>query len=147
MKRSVWFFLVGLLAFSTVQAAHQSSWASRQQTVGGLVINIGVVPAKDLSRFPPEAAHGSTFPTGTQHLVVSLSDAKTGQHVEAEKVSARIRDPKGKVQEKDLALGYTAGFPDYSNVFMFGYSGKYPIELTVRPKEGRPVQANFVVEH
>jgi hypothetical protein len=51
------------------------------------------------------------------------------------------------VQKKDPVLGRTGDFPDYSELFMFGWSGKYRIRVTVQPKEGKAFRADFAWTH
>ena len=132
-----------MLCFLAIGAA----WADHQKVLRGVVINLGIVPATKLAAFPAEGAHGTSLPGGSQHLLVSLSDAKSGRHLEAAKVSVQVTDPKGAVQRKDLILGRTGDIPDYSEIFMFGWSGKYQIRVTVQPKDGKPMRADFAWSH
>jgi len=40
----------------------------------------------------------------------------------------------------------TAGYPDYSEVFDFGWSGKYVLRVLIRRKDmPRPLEASFTV--
>jgi hypothetical protein len=79
---------------------------------------------------------------------VSLSDAKTGAQVADANVSVEIKDPKGNVQKKSLKNGSTAGVADYSEIFAFGWSGKYRIRVTVQPREAkRALRTDFVWTH
>jgi hypothetical protein len=123
--------------------------AERQKSVGGMVVNIGVVPASKAFQFEAERSiHGKTPPSGAQHLTVSLSDAKTGAHIATADVSAEIKDPKGKIQKKNLLSASTAGAPDYSEVFSFGWSGTYKIRLTIAPKGSKkPLKTTFTWIH
>jgi hypothetical protein len=128
--------------------ASGAAWADHQKVAQGLVINLGIVPAAKLAQFPVEAAtHGGRLPGGAQHLLVSLSDGKSGAHVQAAKVTVELRDPKGAVQKKDLVLGRTGEIPDYSEIFIFGWSGKYRVRVTVEPKDGKPFRADFTWSH
>lgn len=123
--------------------------AERQKSVGGIVVNIGVVPASKAFQFEAERSiHGKTPPSGAQHLTVSLSDAKTGAYIVAADVSAEIKDPKGKIQKKNLLSANTAGTPDYSEIFSFGWSGTYKIRLTITPKGSKkPLKTTFTWIH
>lgn len=139
---------VSAILFALVYMA-TSAHAEHQKTVSGIVVNIGVVPAQQARGFPGEAAaHGNRQSSGTQHLVVSLSDAKTGAHVADAQVSVQIKDPKGNVEKKTLLRGNTGGMADYSETFRFGYSGKYAIRVVVALKgRKKPLNANFTWTH
>jgi hypothetical protein len=44
--------------------------------------------------------------------------------------------------------GHGAGVPDYSEVFDFGWSGKYVLRVSVTPKgAAKPVTTRFTVNH
>lgn len=123
--------------------------AERQKSVGGIVVNIGIVPASRAFQSEAErSSHGTKLPSGAQHLTVSLSDAKTGAYIAAADVSAEIKDPKGKIQTKNLLPASTAGAPDYSEIFSFGWSGTYKIRLTITPKGSKkPLKTTFTWVH
>ncbi len=136
--RSAWLLLVLLLL------AASAAIANHQTAVNGLIVNIGVVPAEQALGFPAESeSHATKQPSGAKHLIVSLSDATTGQHIEDARVSAEIRDPKGTVQRKQLIRTKTAGRTDYSEVFVLGWSGAYRIRIRVERAGAKPVRADF----
>ena len=114
-----------------------------------MVIDIGVVPASQAATFAGEAEkHGPRHPSGAQHLLVSLSDAKTGAHVTDARVAVEVRDPKGKVQKKDLKPGSTSGAADYSEIFGFGWSGQYRIRVTIQPSDAKKaLRTDFTWTH
>lgn len=125
--------------------AGSAAIASHQKTVSGLIVNIGVVPAEQALRFPAESgSHAKAQPSGAKHLVVSVSDAKTGKHIEDARVSAEIRDPKGTVHRKPLIRAETMGSPDYSEMFALGWAGSYRIRIQVERPGAKPVRADFV---
>lgn len=120
-----------MLSVSPAQAAQEK----HQVTVGGVIVNIGIVPAGQARALAGEAEkHAGAQLSGAQHLVVSLTDAKTGSHLSGAQVSVEVKDPRGKVQKKPLPEAVTAGVPDYSGIFVFGWSGKYAIKVTFKPK-------------
>ncbi len=124
--------------------AASAAIASHEKTVNGLIINIGIVPASQALGFPAESAsHAKEPPSGAKHLVVSLSDAKTGKHIEDARVRAEIRDPKGAVHRKQLIRTETAGRADYSEVFVLGWAGSYRIRIQVERPGAKPVRADF----
>lgn len=123
--------------------------AEQQKTVSGIIVNIGVVPVGNALGFPGEAAtHDNGKPSGAQHLVVSLSDAKKGINVGDAKVTVEIKDPKGNVEKKTLLHANATGMMDYSGIFRFGYSGKYAIRVVVTLKGStKQLKANFIWTH
>lgn len=138
-----------LAILAAMLLAMPSAWAEHQKAVAGMVINIGVVPASKAAAFPLEAEkHKATHPDGAQHVLVSLSDAKTGDHIGNARVTLDLRDPKGKSQKKLLVVGSTAGIPDYSEIFNFGWSGQYRIRVTIERQDAkRPVTADLKWQH
>jgi len=134
---------------AAILLAMPPAWADHQKMIGTLIINVGVVPAVKAAGFAGEAEkHGATHPSGAHHVLVSLSNAAPGGHVAAATVLVEIRDPKGKTQRKVLALGGTAGIPDYSEVFVFGWSGKYRIRVIVERKgASKPLKVDFTWTH
>ena len=139
------------LAAAALSAALVAAPAAAQQmkTVGGVVVNIGIISAiaaehADAQHGVHKGGHGS----GMEHLVVSLADSATGAHIAGANVLVEVRDPKGRVQSKSLQGMITAGYPDYSEVFDFGWTGRYTIRMTVlRQGAARPVKASFSLEH
>ena len=142
LKRAVGILAVLLLAIPP-------AWAQHQKIVGGMVVNIGVVPASQVVGLAGEAeTHGSTHSSGSQHLLVSLSDAKSGAQVADAKVSVEIKDPKGNVQKKSLKNGNTNGAADYSEIFGFGWSGNYRIRVIIQPGGSKKaLRTDFVWTH
>ena len=137
MKRILcaWLFVATCLVWLDGMAAAPAS--EHQKTVGGIIVNIGVVPAGQAAVFAGEkAAHTAVYPSGAQHLVVSLSDSKTGTRVADAQVVVEVKDPRGKIERKNLVSAITAGAPDYSEIFRFDWSGKYAIQVSVTPKGG-----------
>jgi hypothetical protein len=91
-----------------------------------------------------KGGHGS----GMEHLVVSVADAASGTNLAGARIVVEVRDPKGKVQRKPLQAMNTAGYPDYSEVFDFGWTGKYIIRMTILPRgAAQPLKVSFVHRH
>ena len=144
--------LSGIAGLAYVLAAVLvSAPASAQQakTVADVTVHFGLVTALmaehvDAQHGVHRGGHGS----GMEHLVVSLTDVRNGSHIAGARVDVEVRDPKGKVQRKPLQAMVTAGFPDYSEVFHFGWSGKYTIRVTLLPKDAaKPIETSFVHRH
>lgn len=134
--------VVAALALAALPAA-----AQQMKTVGGIVINIGIVKAIDAEHVDAQhGVHKGGHGAGAEHIVVALADKKAGARIADAEVSIEVRDPKGKVEKKPLMAMITAGFPDYSEVFQFGWSGKYRVRVIVMPNgAAKPVEARFTV--
>lgn len=138
-----------LTAATAAAAALAAAPALAQQTrtVDGVVINIGIVSAiaaehVDAQHGVHKGGHGG----GNEHLVVVLAEEKGGARIADAEVIVVVKNPKGAVQKKSLMAMTTAGFPDYSEVFEFGWSGRYGVRVLIRRKgAAKPVEANFAV--
>lgn len=121
--------------------------AQQMKKVKGIVVNIGIVNA--LSAEHVDAQHGvhkGAHGSGAEHIIVSLAEEKGGARIADAEVSIEVKDPKGKLQKKPLMAMITSGFPDYSEVFHFGWSGKYNLRVSIKRKGmAKPVEAAFTV--
>jgi hypothetical protein len=139
-----------LLAAAALGAALAALPAAAQQmkTVGGVVVNLGIVSAiaaehVDAQHGVHQGGHGA----GVEHVVVSLAEEKDGARIADADVTIEVKGPKGAAQKKRAAPMVTAGFPDYSEVFEFGWSGSYVVRVLVKRKAAaRPVEAVFTVK-
>jgi hypothetical protein len=123
--------------------------AQQMKTVDGLVINIGIADAIHVEHVDAQhGVHTGGHGSGTQHIVVAIADQKGGDRVADAAVTIEVKDPKG-VRQKKLAMAMvTAGFPDYSEVFDFGWSGKYVVRVVIQRKNStKPVEATFTINH
>jgi len=122
--------------------------AQTQKTVNGLVVNIGIMSSIDAEHTDAQhGVHKGGHGSGTQHILVSLAEEKGGARVGDAQVSIEVKNPKGVVQKKALMPMVTAGYPDYSEVFDFPWSGKYQLRVLIQRKGGKPVDATFTVTH
>jgi uncharacterized protein involved in high-affinity Fe2+ transport len=123
--------------------------AQTQKTVSGLVVNIGIMSSIDAEHTDAQhGVHKGGHGSGTQHILVSLAEEKGGARVGDVQVSIEVKNPKGVVQKKALMPMVTAGYPDYSEVFDFPWSGKYQLRVLIQRKAGaRPVETTFTVNH
>ncbi|HEU4351401.1 MAG TPA: hypothetical protein VFR66_05960 [Burkholderiales bacterium] len=121
--------------------------AQQMKTVGGIVVNIGIISAiaaehADAQHGVHKGGHGS----GMEHLVVSLAEQKGGARIGDADVSIEVKNPKGAVQKKPALPMMTGGYPDYSEVFDFGWSGSYVVRVSIKRKAAaKPVEAVFTV--
>jgi hypothetical protein len=131
--------LAALLAFSV--------HAQGMKTVGGIVVNIGIVSALDAEHVDAQhGAHKGGHGGGMEHVVVSLAEEKSGERIPDAEVAIEVRDPKGRLQKKPAMAMITAGYPDYSEVFEFGWSGRYIVRvLAKRRGAAKPIDVRFAV--
>ena len=143
MKAAASWMLAALLA------AAAPAWAQQAKTVDGLVVNLGLMSADQAVRAMGHAeAHPKTFPSGSEHVLVTLDDAKTGRRIGDATVTVSVRSPSGAVEEKPLLHTQAAGFPDYSELFVFGSSGIYRLRVKITPAHGpKTSEALFTVNH
>jgi hypothetical protein len=123
--------------------------AQQMKTVNGLVINIGIADAIHAEHVDAQhGVHTGGHGSGTQHIVVAIAEQNGGARVADASVTIEVKDPKGVRQKKPAMAMVTAGFPDYSEVFNFGWSGKYVVRVVIQRKNGaKPVDATFTVNH
>jgi hypothetical protein len=138
-----------LLAASALGLALAAAPASAQhmKTVNGIVVNIGIVKA--LAAEHVDAQHGvheGAHDSGVEHVIVSLAEKKGGARIADAQVFIELEDPKGRLQRKPMMAMTTAGFPDYSEVFYFGWSGRYTLRVSIlRKGMDSPAQAAFTL--
>jgi hypothetical protein len=122
--------------------------AQQAKTVDGVVINLGLMAAEQAIHAAGHSeAHPAKFPSGSQHVLITLADAKTGPIGDAQ-VLVEVVDPKGRVEKKALLHTSAAGRPDYSELFVFGWSGTYSLRVTATRANGaKPLDARFTVHH
>ncbi|HET7365488.1 MAG TPA: hypothetical protein VFJ70_18120 [Burkholderiales bacterium] len=144
MKNSSLFGAAALAALLALPAA-----AQQMKTVDGLVVNFGMIPAEQAMRAEGHRdAHPDKFPSGSQHVLITLADEKTGRRIGDAEVVVQIIDPKGKAVTKPLLHTSAAGMPDYSELFVFDWSGSYTLRVNITPAKGaKPVKASFTVHH
>ena len=143
------FFGPGLRVIAAVALGLGTAAAQQTQTVDGIDVNLGIVPAEVALRAEGHRdAHPTNPPPGSQHLLVTLDDAKTHQRIGDAEVAIEVTDPHGHVVKKPLLHTQAGGLPDYSELFEFGWSGSYSIHVLVTPRPDRkPVEARFTVNH
>jgi hypothetical protein len=138
--------LFAAVVFAAALAAFPAA-AQQRKTVDGVVINIGILGALmaehvDAQHGVHKGAHGS----GMEHVVISLAEEKGGARIGDAEVSVEVKNPNGVMQKKPLMAMITAGFPDYSEVFDFGWTGRYIVRVSIRRKgAAHAVKASFTV--
>jgi hypothetical protein len=138
-----------LVAIALLAMASTSAIAQQSKTVSGMVINFGIMSAEQALRAEGHReAHPAHPPPGSQHLLITLDDAVTGKRIGDAEVAIEVTDPHRHVEKKPLLHTQAGGLPDYSELFVFGWSGEYSIRVIITPKPGaKPVEALFTVHH
>jgi hypothetical protein len=138
-----------LCTAAAIAAAAFASSVSAQQmkAVGGIVVNLGIVNAIAAEHADAQhGAHKGGHGPGVEHIVIALAEEKGGARIADAQVSIEVKNPKGARQKKPLVGMLTAGYPDYSEVFDFGWSGKYVLRVLIRRKGmPEPLEASFTV--
>jgi len=136
-----------LTAAAAGLAVCAAAWA-QEKTVGGLVINLGLMNAeKAVQAEGHRDAHPSKFSGGSQHLLITLADAKSHARVANAEVVVAVRDPRGHVEEKPLLHTQAAGLPDYSELFVFGWEGRYTLSVRITAPGAKRVETSFTLDH
>jgi hypothetical protein len=149
MKFSIWRLCLAATVFLGIALASASVAAQETKTVGGIVVNFGIMPAALALRAEGhQGSHPLHPPSGSQHLLITLDDEKTGKRIGDSEVVIEVTDPHGRVEKKPLLHTQARGLPDYSELFVFGWSGEYSIRVVITPQPGaKPTEARFTVHH
>ena len=147
------FVAPGFCVIATTLLVTALAWtpaaAQQVKTVAGVVVNIGLVPAEVALRADGHRdAHPLHPPAGSQHLLVTLDEEKTHKRIGDAEVLVEVTDPRGRVEKKTLLHTQAGGLADYSDLFLFSWSGEYTIRalITLRPG-AKPIEARFTVHH
>ena len=137
------------VALLTIALACAPVVAQQSKSVGGMVINLGIVSAEAALRaYGHRDKHPTNPPSGSQHLLITLDEEKTGKRVGDAEVVMEVTDPRGHVEKKLLLRTQGGGIPDYSELFRFGWEGEYSIRVIITPQPGaKPINARFTVHH
>lgn len=123
--------------------------AQQSRTVAGFIVNFGIVPAEVALRADGHRdAHPTQPPGGSQHLLITIDDEKDRKRIGDAEVVIEVTDPHGRVRKKPLLHTQAGGLADYSELFIFGWSGEYSIRAIITPRPGaKPIEARFTVNH
>jgi len=123
--------------------------AEQARPVGGFIVNFGLVPAEAaLGAEGHRESHPANPPSGSQHLLITLDEEKSGKRIGDAEVVIEVTDPHGGVEKKALLHTQAGGFPDYSELFRFGWSGEYSIRVIITPRPGaEPIETRFTIHH
>lgn len=140
-----------LLALSVAACPGAGERPRDAQTVDGVAIYLGVMPAALVSGHPVQAGavgamHGGTAdPKAARHVVVALFDARTGARIQAARVRASVvRGRTARNPDRDLEPMQIAGVITFGNFFVMPQSGDYRIRIEIaRPDVPRSIEAEF----
>ncbi len=148
MKSFCWRWCVIATCALAIVLVSPTAAAQQSKTVAGLVVNLGIVPAEvALQAEGHREAHPLHPPSGSQHLLITLDEEKTGKRIGDAEVVIEITDPHGGVEKKPLLHTQAGGLPDYSELFRFGWSGEYTIRVVITRPGAKPVEVHFTVNH
>jgi len=139
LATTLWFFAAGQARADT----------SLSRTVAGTTIHLGIVPLKQAvqraASSPEQVTHGLRKPgKSDQHLVVALSDARSGQRISDADVTVTVSELGFASQEKRLQPMTTGGAPSYGNTFSMKPGAQYVIKVSVwRPGVHTATEAKF----
>ena len=131
------------------QVATPARPVGEHQTVGGMDIYLGLLPAEALRAYPKESVegsmHGGVPPGGgSYHLNVSLFDAKSGAPVTGAQVLVRVEEPGMAGETKKLEPMVINNVASYGNYFRMRANTSYVITVRVKKTEsGVPVEVRF----
>lgn len=146
MSISVSSRVLAVVALSASLAALPAA-AQQVKVVSGLVVNMGITSALDAEHVDAQhGVHKGGHGSGMEHVIVSVVENNGGARVADADVTIEVKTPKGKLQKKPAMAMVTSGFPDYSEVFDFGWSGTYLVRVLIKRKAAaKPVEAVFTV--
>ena len=93
-------------------------------------------------------SHPANPPPGSQHILVTVDDAKSSKRIGDAEVVVTVTDPRGNVSTKPLLHTQAGGLADYSELFTFVWSGRYAIRVAITRQPGaKAVEARFTFDH
>ena len=141
-------FVCSLVIFSpTASAGH----FGQTQTVGGVVIYLGMVPAALLRKHSDDypAHEVRKIPSGkhVHHVMLALFDRPGGVRITDAVVTARVAPLALGGPTKPLDPMMVAGVLTYCNYFRISPLDTTEIQAVIRrPGAARPIRARFIVE-
>lgn len=147
--------LAGAVAAATaalvVGCAREADLPRSEQTVDGVTIYLGVVPAAivqghSTTQGDPQALHGGAPPgSSSHHVMVALFDAASGARITDARVSASV---PGQAPARALEPMEVNGLTTYGNFFLFSGPDVRRIHVEVFPAgRSNSIKADFAYEH
>lgn len=143
------------LSVLALAGCSQRSLPRDTQTVDGITIDLGVMPAElvqghSIQPGDPQAMHGGAPAySGSHHIVVALFDTKTGARITDARVRAGVGnhsyDHKPDKWLEPMLINNTT---TYGGFFPMPGSDEWRIHLAIeRPGRSRPTEATFGYQH
>lgn len=142
-----------VLPFLILAILSAPAWArhsAQHETVDGLEVYIGLLPAPMVQKFPKgseeKRMHGGPPGARRYHLVAALFDSGTGRRIERAEVRAQVAPLGLGAADKHLQPMTVQGAASYGQYFNIPENGQYTITVTVRRAHQAPaVAARFTV--
>ena len=152
-RRLAWLCVAMLLLVLSAAGPALADGSGDSQTVGNVLIYLGLLPAPMILGHPPNhpeaSMHGGPRAgAGEYHVIVALFDAKDGERIIHANVSARVSEIGLAGEEKKLDPMEIAGTVTYGNYFKMGGAGPFHISLDIHgPGEADQISAVFERRH
>ncbi len=120
-----------------------------EKSVNGMVVRVGIQPIEEIQALPegrPEhRMHGEHASSDRDHLVVALSDARTGKRIDRADVSATVSRLGMSEEHHSLEEMRAPGETSWGGFFDLRMPGPYVIRVEVaRAGNAGPATAEFV---
>ncbi len=136
-----------------VAAAAGVTPADQPQTVDGMAIYLGVLPAAMISGHPPqhpEAVMHGGIPRGKHrfHVLVALFDAASGARIAGAQIEAQVAEIGFAGTRRRLEPMVIAGTESYGGYFRLDGDNPFRVTLEIRrPGDQRVTHAEFEYRH
>lgn len=142
--------IILFFVFASLSAPAWARHSAQHETVHGLEVYIGLLPASKVQRFPKgsdeERMHGGPPGKRQYHLVAAIFDSVTGQRIEDADVRATIAPLGLGGAERHLKPMKSQGATSYGQYFRIPENGQYTVTVTVRRTSQEPAAtARFTV--
>ena len=133
--------IVALMMLAAVPVAAQ---VPGEKTSGGMVFRIGLAEAMAAARM---SGHKPVPSGASDHLVVSLADARTGERITDAKVRVDVAHPGSDPAEAMLVRMPPRGAESYGAYLDLRLRGRYRFRITAdRPGRAAPAIAEFIYD-
>lgn len=155
LTNSAWLLLFVAAAFLAGCGPGTSALPHNEQTVAGVTIDLGVLPAA-LAQGHPMASNepgvlssAASQNPAAHHLVVALFDAKSGARITDARIRAGVGDRSYNHEPDQWLSAMTInGMMTYGAFFAMEGEGPWRIHLEIsRPGLAKPIEASFAYEH
>lgn len=145
-------FMLGL-AFALAAKPTMAETGSDSQTVGNVVIYLGLLPAQMIRGHPAQHTEtsmhgGKPASRGEYHVLIALFDASSGSRITNADVRARVSEIGLAGVEKKLEAMEIAGTETYGTYFPMTGNGPFRIAVVIHiPGRAEEIKALFEHRH